>query len=89
MNAELRGDFWLALSPQFDDAKVAMAVLDDLHRHDAEAVKRFAHLAIALAVVWDHPDAIDTSRCTGIFAIDDAQFSNSMLRARTCRSACA
>lgn len=72
-NQQLRRDFWLALSPCFDDAPAAMAVLDTIRRHDPARAVRFAHLAIAFAVVWDSPDALTMSRYHGIWGIDPAQ----------------
>jgi hypothetical protein len=74
-HAEIRRDFWLALSPQFDEAKQAIAVLDDLRKHDEKRVEQFAHLAIAMAVVFDTPDALVTSRLNYLWAVTDSQFS--------------
>lgn len=74
-HAEIRRDFWLALSPQFDDAKQAIAVLDELRKHDEKRVEQFSHLAIAMAVVYDTPDALVTSRLNYLWAVTDSQFS--------------
>ncbi len=74
-HAEIRRDFWLALSPQFDDAEQAIAVFDQLRKHDEKRVVQFAHLAIAIAVVYDTPDALVTSRLNYLWAVSDAQFS--------------
>ena len=74
-HAEIRRDFWLALSPQFDDAQQAIAVFDELRKHDEKRVEQFAHLAIAMAVVYDTPDALVTSRLNYLWAVTDSQFS--------------
>ena len=74
-HAEIRRDFWLALSPQFDEAAKAVEILDALRKHDAKRVEQFAHLAIAMAVVYDTPDALVTSRLNYLWAVTDAQFS--------------
>ena len=74
-HADIRRDFWLALSSQFDDAKAAVAILDALRQHKAEAVEKFPHLAIAIAVVFDTPDALVTSRLNYLWAVTDSQFS--------------
>ena len=74
-HAEIRRDFWLALSPQFDDVAKAVEVLDALRKHDEKRVEQFAHLAIAMAVVYDTPDALVTSRLNYLWAVTDSQFS--------------
>lgn len=74
-HGEIRRDFWLALSPQFDEAAQAIAVLDELRKHDEKRVEQFAHLAIAMAVVYDTPDALLTSRLNYLWAVTDSQFS--------------
>lgn len=74
-HAEIRRDFWLALSPQFDDVAKAVEILDALRKHDGKRVEQFAHLAIAMAVVYDTPDALVTSRLNYLWAVSDSQFS--------------
>ena len=74
-HSEIRRDFWLALSPQFDEAAKAVEVLDALRKHDSKRVEQFAHLAIAMAVVYDTPDALVTSRLNYLWAVSDSQFS--------------
>jgi hypothetical protein len=39
-NPAIRRDFWLAISPQFDDAAGAMRVLNDLRQHNAKGVEK-------------------------------------------------
>ncbi|MHC5078309.1 MAG: hypothetical protein ACYTHN_04785 [Planctomycetota bacterium] len=73
-NPDLRKAFWLALSPDHDNIPAAMSILDDLRQRDAEKVAEFAHLSVALAVVWDTPRAIDISQRICIFAVKKAQF---------------
>jgi hypothetical protein len=73
-HAQLRRDFWLALSPLYDDVKAAMGVLDQLRAHDEKRTLACSHLAIAFAVVWDTPDAVRTSRLTGIWGVKASQF---------------
>jgi len=72
---DIRRDFWLALSPQFDDAKAAVLVLDTLRQHNTKTVEKYAQLAIAVAVVHDTPDALVTSRLNYLWAVSDKQFS--------------
>jgi hypothetical protein len=72
---DIRRDFWLALSPQFDEAKAAVAVLETLRQHKVGAVEKYYHLAIAIAVVFDTPDALLTSRLNYLWAVTDSQFS--------------
>lgn len=74
-HGEIRRDFWLALSPQFDEAAKAVEILDALRKHDGKRVEQFAHLAIAMAVVYDTPDALVTSRLNYLWAVSDSQFS--------------
>jgi hypothetical protein len=72
---EIRREFWLALSPQFDNTAGAIAVLDALRRRNAKAVEKFFHLAIAAAVVFDTPDAAVTDRFQYLWAVTPKQFS--------------
>ncbi len=71
----IRKDFWLALSPQFDEAKSACAIMEDLRAHNAKAVEQFPHLAIAIAVVYDSEKAISESRMKYLWAVTPAQFA--------------
>ncbi|MFH1232130.1 MAG: hypothetical protein V1709_11620 [Planctomycetota bacterium] len=71
---QIRSTFWLALNPYYDDVGKAMEVLNELRKYDAKSVERFYHLAIAFAVVWDSPDAIQSSRYACIWKISPGQF---------------
>ena len=71
---ELRRDFWLAVSPTFDDIASAMRVLDDLRLARAKAVERLPQLAIAVAVVHDSPDALISARYACIHGMAESQF---------------
>jgi transglutaminase-like putative cysteine protease len=72
---EIRREFWLAISPQFDDAAGAIGVLDTLRKRSPKAVEKFFHLAIATAVVYDSPDAALTDRFEYLWAVSAKQFS--------------
>jgi hypothetical protein len=74
-NPDIRKDFLLALSPQFDEIKNAFEVFNALRIHDEKALIKFHHLAIALAVVFDSPEAPATSRFNTLWGVTEAQFS--------------
>ncbi|HEX3133482.1 MAG TPA: hypothetical protein VHX44_07850 [Planctomycetota bacterium] len=50
-------------------------MLDTLRQHNTKMVEKYAHLAIAIAVVHDTPDALVTSRFNYLWAVSDKQFS--------------
>ncbi|MBN8527139.1 MAG: hypothetical protein J0M02_17525 [Planctomycetes bacterium] len=66
-------DLWLAFDPRFDDIAGGLAVLQRLLDADAKRFERFFQLAIAMAVVWDSPDAVDSSRHYPVWGIEVAQ----------------
>jgi hypothetical protein len=70
----IRKEFWLAISPRYDDAGKVVAILDELRARDAKRCEKFFHLAIALAVVWDCPDAVASSRYAAIWGYQESQF---------------
>lgn len=73
-NPQLRSTFWLALNPYYDNIGKAMEVLNELRNSDTKAVERFYHLAVAFALVWDSPDAIQSSRYACIWKMSSDQF---------------
>jgi hypothetical protein len=72
---DLRRDFWLALSWRYDDPAGAIRTLDRLRTANPKAVERFSHLAIAVAVVHDTPDAVTSSRYACIWGVTGEQFA--------------
>jgi tetratricopeptide (TPR) repeat protein len=70
----LRAAFGLAINPDYDNVGKAMEVLDQLRKSDAKSVERFYHLAVAFAVVWDSPGAIESSRHACIHGMTPDQF---------------
>ncbi|MFW5844649.1 MAG: hypothetical protein ACOCXJ_00310 [Planctomycetota bacterium] len=71
---DLRNAFWLALDPRYDDAAGAIAMLDRLRRERPESVERYYHLAIAMAVVHDQADAVDSARYFLIWGVEAEQW---------------
>jgi hypothetical protein len=71
---DIRQDFWSALSPYYDDLGAAMAVMNIIRQDDPELAVRYAHLAIALALVWDTENAIIGSRYRCIWGLKASQF---------------
>jgi hypothetical protein len=57
-NAELRETLFTAIDPDEDNPAAVMAVLRDLWKADAAAVKANDELAVAVAVVWDNPRGV-------------------------------
>lgn len=66
-------DLWLAFDPRFDDVAGGLDVLQRLLDADAKRFERFFQLAIAMAVVWDTPDAVDSSRHYPVWGIAPEQ----------------
>ncbi len=71
---KLRETFWQAIAPQYDDIPRAVQILDQLRQESPDKVERFYHLATALALVWDSPGAISSSRYNCIWGYTDNQF---------------
>lgn len=74
----VRREFWLALDPYYDDPKAACAVLESLRQRDAKRLERYWQLAIAMAVVWDRPDAVTSSRWVGVWGVAASQYPAAM-----------
>lgn len=71
-------DFWLALDPRFDHYQAAIQVLEDLRVIDPKRFEQFSQLAIAMAVVWDAPDAVDSSRRYPVWGVEASQYPSRM-----------
>jgi len=57
-NTELKEMLLTALDPQTDNLGGVMVILSDLWKASPEAVKNHPNLAVAVAVVWDHKQAV-------------------------------
>jgi hypothetical protein len=79
-HAKERREFWLALDWHFDDIAGAIAILEELRAADAKRFAACFHLAIAIAVVWDQPDALISSRCYPLWGIKPEQLPPAMDR---------
>jgi hypothetical protein len=74
-NPAVRREFWLALSPQFDDAGRALDIMEELRAKGEKRLAEYHQLAIAIAVVFDSPDAAVSSRGCYLWAVSDSQFA--------------
>jgi len=75
-NPDARKAFWLALNSHYDDIKQAIRIFDTLRKENPKKILKYYHLAIAIAVVWDTPDAITSSRWTCIWGYKNGQFKS-------------
>ncbi len=73
-NADVAEVFVTAIDPQYDDVAGAAKVFDELRAADAKLLEKYVHLATALAVVYDTPDAVATSRYLALWAVTGEQF---------------
>lgn len=74
----LAREFWLAIDPRFDDPAAAVAIMEQLRAADPKRFEQFYQLAIAMAVVWDSPDAVDSSRYYPLWGVQLSQFPKRM-----------
>ena len=72
---EVRRELWAAINPQFDDAAKALEIIDTLRRKDPQKLSTYRHLAVAMAVVHDVPEAVASSRRCFLWGIEEKQFS--------------
>lgn len=70
----VRETLWLALSPQYDNIPEAVEIFDTLRIKHPKKIGKYYHLAVAVAVVWDTPDAVEKSRHFTVWGIGDSQF---------------
>ena len=75
---ELRREFWRAIDPRFDQVAAACRILDELRGRDEKKLLQFQHLAIALAVVYDSPEAAVSSRYNLLWAVQESQFGQTL-----------
>jgi len=73
-NRDVAEVFVTAIDPVYDDVGAAAKVFEDLRAADAKLVEKYVHLATALAVVYDTPDAVSTSRYHSLWAVTKEQF---------------
>ena len=57
-NVAVKEMLYTAIEPGVDDVSAALGVFRDLWKADAEAVKTYPNVAVAVAVVWDTPKAV-------------------------------
>ncbi len=77
-HSDLRREFWRAIDPRFDQVAAACGILDELRRRDEKKLLQFHHLAIALAVVYDSPEAAPSSRYNLLWAVQESQFGQTL-----------
>ncbi len=70
----IRNAFWSAISPDYDNIKNSCIIFDNLLNTYPKRAKKYFHLAIAIAVVWDTPDAVRSSQLYGIWGFSLEQF---------------
>jgi hypothetical protein len=73
-NRDVREVFVTAIDPLYDDIGAAAKVFDELRTSNEKLLKKYVHLATALAVVYDTPDAVSTSRYHSLWAVTKEQF---------------
>ncbi|HAT10532.1 MAG TPA: hypothetical protein DCS97_08050 [Planctomycetes bacterium] len=71
---QARRSFWLSLSPDYDHPAKALDVLNHLIETRERTVSAMPNLAIAMALVYDQPDAVLTSRYIVVWGVQASQF---------------
>lgn len=66
--------FVSALDPRYDDVAGAARVFEELRALDEKRLVKYVHLATALAVVCDTPNAVERSRHYCLWAVERSQF---------------
>ncbi|MHC4502410.1 MAG: hypothetical protein ACYTFI_03815 [Planctomycetota bacterium] len=66
--------FVSALDPRYDDIGAAARVFEELRALDEKKLVKYVHLATALAVVYDTPNAVEESQEYCIYAVEKSQF---------------
>jgi hypothetical protein len=74
VNRDVGEVFVTAIDPRYDDIGAAAKVFEELRLADERLLKKYVHLATALAVVYDTPDAVSTSRYHSLWAVTQKQF---------------
>ncbi|MHC5057848.1 MAG: hypothetical protein ACYTKD_24530 [Planctomycetota bacterium] len=73
-NRDVAEVFVTAIDPQYDDLAGGAKVFDELRAADAKLLEKYVHLATALAVVYDTPEAVPTSRYLALWGVTAEQF---------------
>ena len=58
---DIKEEFYLAIDPDHDQIPAVLALFNEIHDRYPEKFEAYANLAIAVAVVWDQPRAIQGS----------------------------
>ncbi|MBN1807758.1 MAG: transglutaminase domain-containing protein [Planctomycetes bacterium] len=75
---EVREVFLPALDPRYDDLGAAFIIFNELRKPDETTLLKYVHLATAISVVHDTPDALSGSRYCCINGIAAGQFPESI-----------
>jgi hypothetical protein len=66
--------FITALDPRYDDVTAAASIFEALRVRDEKLLSKYAHLATAIAVVYDQPDSLSSSRYNCLWGLTAEQF---------------
>jgi hypothetical protein len=73
-NRNAKEVFVSALDPRYDDIAGAARIFEDLRCLDEKTLLKYLHLATAIAVVYDTPDAVESSRFNAVWGVSKDQF---------------
>jgi len=73
-NQAIREAFLLSFESRHDDVKNAIKIFTELLNIDKKTLLKYYHLAIAISVVWDQEDAVDSSQKACIWGFENSQF---------------
>lgn len=73
-NPLIRESLLLSFEPNHDDIKKALTIFNEIFNLDEKLLKKYYHLAIAIAIVWDQEDAVHSSKMACVWGFERSQF---------------
>lgn len=73
-NPDIRESLLLSFEPNHDDISKALEIFTEILKLDEKMMKKYFHLAIAIAIVWDQEDAVHSSKMSCVWGFEKDQF---------------
>lgn len=74
-NPKIRESLLLSFEPNHDDIAKALQIFTEILKLDEKMMEKYYHLAIAISIVWDQQEAVESSKMACVWGFEKEQFS--------------